>query len=489
MLNRDFTLPVTRGYQVQGTVTPEAGVPEPQLDHLAGSDGTIVAESSSRAFNLPTLRASQAVDGSPNTGWSPASPLGAWIRFTAPPRTVRSVTVTQPPVAWQGGWATRIEVLVDGRDVGGGAIGPGTHTVQVTPTTGRTVELRITAVSGSGTVRFLETDAAGGIMTFDASRAATACVAAGTLDGAPVLVHPLRPITSSAAVPFGPCPTSTWTLHAGPHQLRGSADWDLDTLVLRDQSESPQAPAVPPPVSATGGATSADVTVSAAAGPYYLVLGQAFDPRWSATMDGQDLGRPVTVDGWSAGWLIQDPGPHHLVIRYTPQRPATWALLLSLLGVGLCLLLVRMRPAAALPRLAGPPRLPRPSRWRRQAAWAALAATAWFLGGLVAGLTALVLAAWVVVRPPRPGLLIGIGLGLWVSLPAAFIVGNRGRWGSVNPALVTENPWPGAIALTGLVTLAVGIVLQSRSPTSGTLLPRGPGDPPLVSGDGGRAHT
>ncbi|HTY73689.1 MAG TPA: alpha-(1-_3)-arabinofuranosyltransferase family protein [Actinomycetes bacterium] len=472
-LDRDFSLPLARSYDVSGTVEPGATLPEPELDRLAGATGAITAVSSSRAFDLPTVRASMAVDDSRGTGWAPAVPLGAWLRVTGPDRVVRSVTVTQPPEQWQGGWATRIEVSVDGRAVGGGAVGPGMHTIAVTPTRGRSVELRITAVSGSGTVRILDTDAAGGRIRFDPARAADACATVATLDGRGLAVHLLGPITSSAAVPFGPCRSAAVPLAAGAHQLRALPDWTLDSVTMRDTLDRAAPSATPPTAQVASGRTTATVQVGASATPYYLVLGQSYDPRWHASLDGTGLGRPVVVDGWSTGWLVPAGGPHRIVVSYGPQRGADLALAASALGLMLCVgLAVRGRREALPPdrHRQPPPADPRRAEILR---WALIVLAAGFLGGLVALAVALALLAWHLVRPPRARTVLGLGLAAWALLGVAFVAGNHARWGQVSPDLVARNPWPNLLALVGLVLLSVGVVRPSRRRRSGTLPGRG----------------
>ena len=469
-LDRDFSLPVRRSYTSSGSVSAGPDVPEPELDRLAGTDGRIVAQSSSRAFDLPTVRASMAVDGSLGTGWAPAVPLGAWIRFTGQPRSVDSVTVTQPKVRLGGGWATRIDVLVDGRPVGSGSVGPGRHTIRVTPSVGRTVELRIAAVSGSGTVSLLETDAAGGTVTFDARRAAGTCTDVGLVDGGPLRVHLLAPVTSSAPVAFGPCGSGTLDLPAGPHQVRGSALWTLQSLVLRDSLGSHIARGTPPALTARTTSTSASVDVAASSTDSYLVLGQAYDSRWAASLDGRDLGTPVVVDGWSVGWRIPAGQPHHVEVRYRPQQAATVALVASLVGLGATGLLLGQTPRVDATTAPAPARRP---RLRRTVVGAGVVAGSLFLGGWVAMAAAAVLVVWSLWRPPRTMTLAASGLALWAAAGVAFVVGNRSRWGSVTPELVTNNPWPGLLVLVGLVMLVTAVVRPCADGSSGTLPDRG----------------
>ena len=74
------------------------------------------------------------------------------------------------------------------------------------------------------------------------------------------------------------------------------------------------------------------------------MLGQGFDPRWSATMDGRPLGPPVLLDGYSVGWRVDAPGPHRFTITYGPQRAAVAAGLASLAALVLVLVLLVGRP-------------------------------------------------------------------------------------------------------------------------------------------------
>ena len=400
--------------------------------------------------------------------------MGAWIRFTGAERAIDSVTITQPGITFHGGWATRVEVLVDGRVVGTGSVGPGRHSFGVTPTVGRTVELRITSVSGSGTVTFLETDAAAGVVHFDAARAARSCVDIGTLDARPLRVHLVQPITSADAVSFGPCGSGTTVLPAGSHQLRGLSTWTVDSLTLRDTSGAEgSVRGIAPAVTSSSSTTSASVDVGASTATSELVLGQAFDPRWVATMDGRDLGSPHVVDGWSVGWSIPAGGPHHLEIRYEPQQRAAAALVASLAGVGLCGLLLLRSPNPVAGAGQPSPSLIRERRRRTVAAWAALLVGSWFLGGWIALAMSVVLAVWCAVRPPRTKVLVGLALALWAAAGIAFVVGNRERWGTVTPELVTRNVWPGVLSLLGLVVLVVAVGRQVAGETSGTLPDRG----------------
>ena len=91
--------------------------------------------------------------------------------------------------------------------------------------------------------------------------------------------------------------------------------------------------------------TTNPLTAEPATGPWYLVPGQGYDRRWRATMDGQPLGPPELLDGYSIGWRVSDPGPHRFVVSFGPQRPATASLVATLaaLAVVAALLLAGRR--------------------------------------------------------------------------------------------------------------------------------------------------
>jgi arabinofuranan 3-O-arabinosyltransferase len=99
------------------------------------------------------------------------------------------------------------------------------------------------------------------------------------------------------------------------------------------------------------------VNVENAQGPHYLVIGQNFDRHWKASIDGRDLGPPLLLDGYSAGWRIDRTGTYTVSVRYGQQRVYAFALLLSAVTVIIALgsigkgLLRRRR----LSRLGGDP--------------------------------------------------------------------------------------------------------------------------------------
>lgn len=74
-----------------------------------------------------------------------------------------------------------------------------------------------------------------------------------------------------------------------------------------------------------------------------LVTGMAYDPNWSASIDGDDLGPPRAMDAQSA-WALP-AGDQRVDLRYRPQRLYDGAMVITWAGVALCVwLVVRGRP-------------------------------------------------------------------------------------------------------------------------------------------------
>jgi len=145
-------------------------------------------------------------------------------------------------------------------------------------------------------------------------------------------------------------------LASGGHQFRTVYQWRLDTVRLASDGTTEPATADPADRTVTvtdRSATQIDMQVEAAgSGSRYLRLGEAFDERWSLTVDGVDAGPPILVDGYSTGWLI-DGGAHRLVATFGPQRAVQVTFLASAAAV------VGVTAAALLP---APPLLERRRR-------------------------------------------------------------------------------------------------------------------------------
>jgi hypothetical protein len=258
--------------------------------------------------------------------------------------------------------------------------------------------------------------------------------------------------------------------------------------------------------------------VTGARQPYYLITGQAFDPRWRATMDGHHLGAPVPLDGYAAGWRIDAPGDHTISVRYAGQGATDAAVVGSgVVALGCVLLVALARPGEMAgfgggsdprsgggSRPGGPPatesfrrrswyevrRRGEGGRWWRRAeedgrredggrlalrrrtlppvlrrllGWAVVVLAAWVLGGIWLAAPATLLAGWHLVRPPGHRLLIAGAVGVLVAVPIAWLALRPDTGGQITARIVLDDPWPGRLAAFGLLLLVLGVVRADRA--------------------------
>ena len=360
-LSRSFWLPDTRTFQASGRMSASTELPEPVIDRLAGASTSATATSSSRAFGSPTVRASRAFDGNRDTAWIPATRgEGEWIQADFPTRRLDHVVVRQDIPKDLGNKqaldkAVKAELSIDGQPIKRVTLGTPVTRIDFPERTAHQARLTIDEVAGlGGGIRISEFHV-GGVHLEDAPDAETArlkgCVEVGRIDGTPLRVSPavsLNVLTSGAPVFFEPCPGQPVRLGPGVHRLTADPGWLLDLLRLESASggdghklrQVKQLPASPRVNVIDSSPTSVTVTTEAAHGAYYLVLGQGYDPRWQATMDGRSLGAPVLLDGYSTGWRITDTRSHVITMRYTPQRWVSASLAASLLAIALLVGLV-----------------------------------------------------------------------------------------------------------------------------------------------------
>lgn len=189
--------------------------------------------------------------------------------------------------------------------------------------------------------------------------AARTCRPVATLDGADLSARVVSDADDleSGRIRLEGC--GAVELSSGRHELLGRFGWRLDRVRLASagRASSTQRVGASGRRSASDGQrvrvrsqqpTRVELEVGRADGSRILRLGQAFDPRWRLRSDGRDLGPPVLVDGYSAGWRI-DGRAQHLVVDFGPQRVVRATAVLS---------------AMALVGVAGLAFAPPPRRWR-----------------------------------------------------------------------------------------------------------------------------
>jgi arabinofuranan 3-O-arabinosyltransferase len=342
-LERSFWLPDQRSFQASGLAAAAADLPEPAVDQLVGNPAGIVARSSSRAFDLLSLRASAAIDGVPDTAWVPGHGVGDWIELAFPPERIDHVTVTQEvPKGLKGvDVVTEAKLSVDGRSPLTVHLKQGRVRIDLPrPINASKLRLTLAKTTGLGTQVRISEIGVGNVHVKPAVGGAPlrACVELAQVDGRPLLAAlqgTLQQLEQGASLPFSPCRGQRLLLGPGEHRLSSSAGWLVNLVDLSaggTAAASTAQPSVAPRFTITS-STPTRLTLDSEpsqGSAWYLVLGQGFDSRWRATVDGQPLGPPVAMDGWSAGWRISDPRAHHIAVEFVPQRAATLSLVASL---------------------------------------------------------------------------------------------------------------------------------------------------------------
>jgi len=354
-LDRRFWLPQARTFDVAGLAAAGPGLPEADVDRLLGASPKVVASSSSRVFDSLGVRASQAFDGNKDTAWIPAGHgIGEWVEVTFPRRTLDHVVIHQDvPKGLKGVDAvSAVELSLDGGPPIRARLHLGTR-INFPKREVHRLRLTITEVVGlGGQVRISELEA-GGVRVDATNRPGTdlaGCVELAEVDGVPLRVEldgTLDQVVKGEAVGVRPCGGDPLRLDAGEHHLRAAPGWLIDLLQLSSDGErhADAEPAAAPRVTVTAsGSTRTELATEAARAPYYLVLGQGYDRRWRASMDGQPLGPPVLVDGYSIGWRVSDTRPHRFVVEFAPQRAVTASLLATVVALAIvATLLLRRR--------------------------------------------------------------------------------------------------------------------------------------------------
>jgi arabinofuranan 3-O-arabinosyltransferase len=177
----------------------------------------------------------------------------------------------------------------------------------------------------------------GGIAPLDASREEPLpCEDTGmsSIDGTPVSLRidgTASELLVGKELRLSTCDGSPVTLGAGFHNLRVGGALQPDTITMANTraAAAPEASvSADPKISWTSVADGRlDVHVTAATRPFFLAIGQNYSARWRATIGGSDIGSPILVDGYSAGWYVTRSGTYTIAVRYGPQRGYTVALL------------------------------------------------------------------------------------------------------------------------------------------------------------------
>lgn len=350
-IHRVLSLPVDRTFRFTGTARLASTLPDDGIDELLGSERGVTASSTSRAFDNPGLRASAAIDGSPGlpnllTSWVPADPvLGESIVASFPAQPLTEFSVDQPD---SGRIITRVLVSVNEGAPFEATLQRGHSLVRLPqPEVARSVRVLIAATEGEGFARISDL----GLPRVQAGDSLpTGCVPVLDVDGqtlmATVTGSP-KDLLSGGTVRVDGCDETV--LATGTHQVTSMGALSLDTLHLTDGKEA----AAPNPVAAIRNAADAPGRVTAAlpAGcdPCVVSTGQGFDKRWSATVNGRDLGEPIVVNGYAVGWVVRGAEGAVFEASFVSalfDRMGWWLSGATLLGAFLLILIRRRSPSA-----------------------------------------------------------------------------------------------------------------------------------------------
>ena len=543
-LVRDVSLPTLRRFALSGTVRLSATAPDQVIDALLGlpgfEDGGVTATSSRRLSGDLTARAGAAIDGDPTTHWSPGY-LGQdreWTAYrSATPVSFDHMDVT---VVADGRHSvpTRLRIVADGGD----PVYVDLPAVEDRPERDAAVTLRVDLPEPvAGTEIVVNLDRVREVETIDwisedeivtpvgivewgipglsvevpdgpfdtgcrddlvvVDEAAIAVRAAGTVAGA----------LAGAALPLTPCDPAGVALPAGPSQITTQDGFftglQVDDLTLRsapggdpDDGSGPvlDAEAGPDATVVAAGRWRSTIEVGPRESDTWLVIGQSHNDGWRATIDGEDLGPPQPVDGYSSAFLIPaGPDPVTVEVVWWPQRVVNVALgvsavaVLGTLAVAVAALLRRRRRAAADDDATAPDVPPDEralplSRWsilRSDAvlAWPVTAAVA--VAATLAGLLAinpaaaagLGVAAVLAARVPRARPVVTLGPAGLLAVSATYVLALQVRYG-----LPSGFEWPTrfarvhGVAYASVLLLAVGAVTDrlranglARNPPAG----------------------
>ncbi|CAN5840813.1 alpha-(1-_3)-arabinofuranosyltransferase [soil metagenome] len=480
---RTVELPTDRSFELTGQVRLSNRVAGDDVTDRAlgidgAADGGIDATSSRRIPGGLTSRALAAVDGDPDTWWSPGF-LGQQTEFVdyvvADEVTVDELSVT---VLNDGRHSVPQALLIEVADgdaepvvqevalppIGDQAEPNARHTFDVSldePLTGDRV--RVVIPDRPDAVRNVET-----IDWFTGESIATpvGLVELGIdgleapqppeeidgscrndlveVDGEPLPVTvqgTTEELLAGEAVDLGLCPGTELDLPEGEVTIRTAGGaftgFDLDRLLLRSAAGGDADPTSGLLIGAeqrTPGPeltvrhqdrTSMDLTVPDADAAYWLVLGQSYSDGWTAAVEGVDLGEPTLVNGYANAWLVPAGAGTDISLSWTPQRLVDVALALSALSVVGALALViwpRRRAAGADNVLRIPldrrPSMPRALRLRPQMRYAGPMPSRFALVATVLG----ALAFGVAVIGTLPGLALGAVALLALRVPGARVV-------------------------------------------------------------------
>ncbi len=398
LMSRSFSLPSGRDFTLTGDLRLYRRFPSFVLDEALGRphDGSVTWARASTELNGAAETPAAAFDGDPATAWTTVrgTPERQWVEVhLTEPVTVDSVPLT---VVADGlhSVPTEVEVSVDGTSLGRIPVAAVEDSAEQNSTavvdvplpervTGSTFRFRLTGVRAVTTQDWVsdnEVDQPAAIAEIGLPAAPVPALPETfdtgcrddlvTIDGEPLPVRARGPMDAALAgepLPLATCGGVPVRLDGGDHEVDtapgDSSGLDVDQLVLRSDAGGGASAAddrtLVEQATGTGPTPGPAVTVvddghdhstvevegTEPGEPFWLVLGQSYNPGWTATVDGQSLGEPVLVDGFANGWLVTpESGAFQVEMRFAPQQRVNLAIVLSLVMAVVCLVLLARRP-------------------------------------------------------------------------------------------------------------------------------------------------
>ena len=398
---RTFELPTDRTFALEGQIRFSDDAPENILDRLLGiptsAEGGVDSFSSRQLPGAITARASSAIDGDPKTHWSPgflrqrgevlnyktAQPVSfdqmdltvvndlrhsipTQIRIWA--RGQEPVVVDVPPIEDQLGRNKTSTVHLEFPRVTGDDI-----TFSIAQARSVTTNDWYSKLAVATPVGISELGVPGLSVPTPAGRVDDRCRSdLVRVNGTSIPIRLQGTVADALAgrpLHFEACDEAGVAIPAGKVEVRSArgedVGLDVDRLVLRSAAGGGVEPEPSAPLTADGGQggdeggsdgdpslritgktrVSFDADVNRTDDDTWLVLGQSQSLGWHLSVDGEDLGPPVLVNGYANGWkLPKRDGPLEIKLQWTPQRVVNGGLIASVFGLLLCLVL------ALLPR-------------------------------------------------------------------------------------------------------------------------------------------
>ena len=345
-LQRRFDLPAAASFALGGTAHLDPATSDQEIDRLLRGHTPVRASSSSRLLDAPSVRASMVLDGDPETAWIPKGTVDEWVEVRFHRRRLDHLSLlaeTQPGRQH----VSRVKVTFsDGSSVSS-PVNPftGRQAIHFRRRSTSSVRMKIrgvVAVPGqSAPIGIAELRIPGVSLPRVHPKDPVPCYRgmAFSLDGTDVPVQlqgSAGDLLAGRNLPVSTCSSAPVSLGSGSHELfaRGTIQPDELTLSTSEPSPPPAAPAL---TTTSRVGSGFDVEVGDTLEPFYLAIGQSWSPKWTASIDGDDLGAPLVLDGYSAGWWVRRTGSFRIEVRYGGQGAFNASLVISALALVLAL--------------------------------------------------------------------------------------------------------------------------------------------------------